>query len=481
MGCQISRKKLNNFPKFLLRNAGTNEILVFHSDYNRLTHLKVNLSHHEPTIIICVALLLSIKLIWDQRSKLKKYRPIINIDKTIKDRTTQKNKLVHQLIKLQETYKSLKREHDIYYDHLEMVSFGHYTPHYDFEDAPSYKRKLDEIRENQKQLIKSKKAILCTTEWSVGGSKVKGRTMTNRTIKLGLNAFNVQADNTILKVKFNNVVSFEKKLEKIQDNINKLLEPNHCHITHDFFKLKIQELKLAYEYQEKLQKEKEEQRQIKQQMREEAKVRQEIAKVEAEAQKEEKIFAEALKKARQEATLANADQKYGYEMKLQELEEKLAEAQRKKERALSMAQQTRQRHVYVISNLGSFGENVYKIGMTRRLEPMDRVKELGDSSVPFEFDVHAMIHSEDAPSLEKKLHESFGTLRMNRVNNRKEFFTIHLEEIEKKCLELGCKIEFTKLAEARETLNIINSERSSFKNAKDHIIDEVDEALKKAV
>ena len=349
---------------------------------------------------------------------------------------------------------------------------------------PSYKRKLDEIRENQKQLIKDKEAILCTTEWTVEGSKAKGRTMTNRIIKLGLNAFNVQADNAILKVKFNNIMSSKEKLKKIRNNIDKLLEPNRCHITHDFFKLKVQELQLAYEYQEKLHQEKEEQRQIKQQMREEAKVRQEIAKAEVEAQKEERIFAEALKKAHQDAALANADQKHEYEIKLRELEEKLAEAQQKKERALSMAQQTRQGPVYVISNIGSFGENVYKIGMTRRLEPMDRVKELGDSSVPFEFDVHAMIHSNDAPNLEKKLHESFGELRMNLVNNRKEFFTISLEKIEKKCQELGCQIEFTKLAEAkeyRETLNIIHTEKTNINSIENHIIDQIDEVLKKAV
>ena len=435
------------------------------------------------TIITFISLLLLVKLTWDQRSLLKKYRPIIDIDKTIKDRTIQKNKLFNQVIELQNAYKNLKREYDIYYDHLEMISFGHYTPHYDFEDSPSYKRKLDQIRDSQKQLIKNKQAILCTTEWTVEGSKSKGRTMTNRIIKLGLNAFNVQADNAILKVKFSNVMNAQEKLKSIRKNIDRLLEPNHCHITHDFFKLKVQELQLAYEYQEKLYQEKEEQRQIRQQMREEAKVRQEIAKTEAEAQKEEKIFAEALKKARQEVALASSDQKHGFEMKLKELEEKLDEAQKKKERALSMAQQTRQGHVYVISNIGSFGENIYKIGMTRRLEPMDRVKELGDSSVPFEFDVHAMIHSEDAPALEKKLHEVFSDLRMNRVNNRKEFFKTSLEKIETKCQELGFKIEFTKIVEAkeyRETLKIINAEKFNFNDVKDDIVDQVDKILKTA-
>ena len=425
-----------------------------------------------------ISIFLAIKA-FKQRSMLKKYSPIIDIDKAAKESLAQKDKLVKQVKNLDDACKKMKKEHDIYCDNLEMISYGHYTPHYNLEDSPSYKTKLDEIREKQKQLIKNQKAIVCTTEWTVSGSKAKGRTMTNKTIKLGLNAFNVQADNAILRVKFNNVMKFEERLEKIKLSIDKLLEPNHCHITKDFFNLKVRELHLAYEYQEKVQQEKEEQRRVKEQMREEERVRREIEKAELEAQKEEKIFEKALEEARQEAAKASDDQKDKYEAKLKELEKKLQNAHQKKERALSMAQQTRRGHVYVISNIGSFGQDIYKIGMTRRLEPIDRVKELGDASVPFEFDIHAMIFSEDAPELEKKLHESFNQFRMNRVNNRKEFFTVDLGEVEKKCKEFGADIEFTKLAEAkeyRESLAITNDEK--LKN-KDDIV-ELDEILKAA-
>lgn len=436
------------------------------------------------TTVLIITLAFLVKKIWKQRNLLKKYSPIIDIDKAIKDASTQKEKTIKQLKEVQYAYKQLKREHDIYYDDLEMVSYGHYTPHYDFEDSPSYKNKLDEIREEQKHLVKDKKAVVCTEEWSVGGSKAKGRTMTNRTIKLGLNAFNVQADNAILRVRFNNVTKFKERLEKIRGNIDKLLEPNHCHITEEFFKLKVQELYLAHEYQEKLQQEKEEQRLVKEQMREEEKVRREIEKAEDEAKKEETLFEKALSETRREAAKASVDQKAKYEAKLKELERKLQEAHKKKERALSMAQQTRRGHVYVISNIGSFGEKVYKIGMTRRLEPMDRIKELGDASVPFEFDVHAIIFSEDAPGLEKKLHESLNKLRVNRVNNRKEFFTVDLWEIEDKCREFSANIEFTKLAEAkeyRETITIINNEKSNTKdNITDGVADKVEEILRAA-
>ena len=99
------------------------------------------------------------------------------------------------------------------------------------------------------------------------------------------------------------------------------------------------------------------------------------------------------------------------------------------ERAKSMAQLTKQGHVYVISNIGSFGENVFKIGMTRRLEPMERVKELSGAAVPFDFDVHAMISCDDAPALEKTLHDHLESYRINRVNLRKEFFRIELSRI----------------------------------------------------
>ena len=135
---------------------------------------------------------------------------------------------------------------------------------------------------------------------------------------------------------------------------------------------------------------------------------------------------------------------------MKELEKSLEEAHSKNERAKSMAQQTRSGHVYIISNIGSFGEDVYKIGMTRRLEPLDRVKELGDASVPFTFDVHAMIYSEDAPTLEKVLHDKFAGKRVNMVNHRKEFFGVPIDDIEKEVLKIDSSAEFVKTIEAQE-------------------------------
>ncbi len=196
-------------------------------------------------------------------------------------------------------------------------------------------------------------------------------------------------------------------------------------------------------------------------MREEEHAQRDMEKAIKEAEKEERILQKALEKARQELGLANEDQKAEYEAQLAELEEKLKAAEEKGQRAISMAQQTRRGHVYVISNIGSFGDNVFKIGMTRRLEPMDRIKELGDASVPFSFDVHAMIYSEDAPALEKALHKKFDIQSVNKVNPRKEFFSTTIAEVKQAVEQHGIRdARWTLKAEAaeyRESLTIAKS------------------------
>ena len=180
---------------------------------------------------------------------------------------------------------------------------------------------------------------------------------------------------------------------------------------------------------EKAQEEKEYQAELKRQMREEKQRQDELDRQQREAKEEEQRLAEQqrlLEEALQEAEGAYREE---LERQRQELEQKIQEVHQQYERAKSMAQLTKQGHVYVISNIGSFGENVFKIGMTRRLEPMERVKELSGASVPFDFDVHAMISCDDAPALEKTLHDHLESYRINRVNLRKEFFRVALSRI----------------------------------------------------
>jgi hypothetical protein len=290
--------------------------------------------------------------------------------------------------------------------------------------------------------------------------------MTDNFLKLVLRAFNGECDASVVKVKYNNAQTMENRIRKTYENLNKLSQTTHCDITPRYLDLKLQELWLTHEYQEKKYQEQEEQRLIREQMREEEKALRELEKAKQDAEREERRYQEALEKARRdvESTTGKAQEKLF--SKIEELQKRLAEAEANKQRAISQAQLTKSGHVYIISNIGSFGEDVYKIGMTRRLEPMDRVKELGNASVPFPFDIHAMIFCENAPELESRLHKCFNNRRMNKENARKEFFRVSLNEIVRVVRETdeelkisSSEIIFTKIAEATDYRKTLARER----------------------
>ncbi len=385
-----------------------------------------------------------------KRKKLKKYSAIIDIEK---EKETQLN----QVIKLKSSYEELAKRHLILKSEVKdlddeylILEYGLYKPRYDFNNSAKYKARLTEIRKKQKAMIKDNTAMHCATNWSVGDSVKAGEAMTKKIHKLALTAFNVECDNLIMKVKYNNIYIIEERIEKLASRIEKYLSKWGSHIVASFIQLKEEELYLVHEYKEKVQEEKEEQKEIREQMREEELAKREFDQAQKEAEKEERYYKKALDEVHKEFKLADDDEKKELEEQIKKLEAELKKAQEHKVRALSMAQQTKRGNVYIISNIGSFGENVYKIGMTRRLDPMDRVKELGDASVPFTFDVHAMIYSQNAPELEKDLHRQFSANRKNRVNKRKEFFNVSFEEIESYCNEKNLDIEFTKKAVAKE-------------------------------
>lgn len=191
-----------------------------------------------------------------------------------------------------------------------------------------------------------------------------------------------------------------------------------------------------------------------------------------EALKEEEKYQKLLDKAKADANKAAGAKLEALQKKIALLGSELEQAHAKSERAKSMAQQTKAGHVYIISNHGSFGENIYKIGMTRRLEPIDRVKELGDASVPFLFDVHAMIYSDDAPALENSLHKEFDFNRVNLVNSRKEFFNVTLDEIETQVKKISPHAKFVVTAEARQykESQIIRAQRTELQAIKQQVV-----------
>lgn len=386
-----------------------------------------------------------------------RFKDVIDIEEEKKKVEHQHRSLESELTDLKNDYKekraiyeNLLKEISILEEDLDFISYGIYKPHFDFDTSEKYKEKIIQVRHHQKEIVREKVAAVCHQDWEVSGSKAEGRKMTNRNIKLILRAFNNECDSAILKIKWNNVQKMEERIKKAFEALNKLGEPIQIEITEDYLQWKLNELYLAHEYQEKLYEEKEEQRRIREQMREEEKVQREIEQAKKEAEQKEQSYQKSLDQARREIESAHGEELAKLKEQMKLLEEKLKEAQELKERALSRAQLTKSGHVYVISNIGSFGENVYKIGLTRRFIPEDRIRELGDASVPFYFDIHAMIYSEDAPDLETKMHNIFNEKRLNLVNNRKEFFRINLDEIEKAVKDNHGEIEFTKLVEAKE-------------------------------
>lgn len=281
-------------------------------------------------------------------------------------------------------------------------------------------------------------------------------------IEFVLDAFNGKVESILSDVKAENYGTLERKIQDACQTVNHNGTAfRNARIVGQYLESRLDECKWACTVQALKDKEREEQRRIREQMREEEKAAREIEKALREAQKEEETLHKAMDKVRKELESASEQQRLKYEAKLTEYQEKLAEAEERNKRALSMAQQTKRGHVYIISNVGSFGEDILKVGMTRRLDPMDRIDELGDASVPFDFDVHAMIFSEDAPGLEKELHARFAESQVNKVNPRKEFFRQNVTMVRKELEMMGIQAHWTMLAEAKEYKESLAAVRSS--------------------
>ncbi|MGM9560169.1 DUF4041 domain-containing protein [Anaerovibrio slackiae] len=327
-----------------------------------------------------------------------------------------------------------------------------YKPVYDFVNSDEYKNRIDQIREQQKNLIKTDEAATGYTDWTVNNDRKAGRKMVNDTKKLLLRAFNSECEHCIEKVKYNNFDTCKKRIETARRTISKLGKIMAIDITDNYYELKIQELHLAFEYQQMKKKEKDALQLLKEQAREEAKLKKEIEEARKKIKKEQTHYKNAIASV-EEKLLSTTDEqdKELLLKKLEELKEQSASVEKHIEEIDYRESNQKAGFVYVISNIGSFGEGVFKIGMTRRLDPMERVRELGDASVPFAFDVHAMIFSSDAPKLEAALHNAFSDKKVNMVNTRREFFKVSLNEIKKVIKEnFDGSVDFIETADAEQ-------------------------------
>lgn len=383
-------------------------------------------------------------------SKLRKQLEVVTLE--LEQANEKIASLTEEAAEISDNIVSMKEDISIYQPVHGLMSVGFFEePEYLFETSERFKEEIKTIRGQQKAMIKEGNAISIPESIALTSNSAYAKKVLSGQSQLMLKAFNVECDNLMALVKPSNYANILERIDKVASDIEKSAASLQCGFVKEYVELKFKECEIQYQFKLKDEREKEEQAVIKEQMREEQKAIREFERALEKAQREEKMCKDALDEARKELAISGDKDTEKLNARIALLERQLLEAEENEKRAMSMAEQTRRGHVYIISNVGSFGENVYKIGLTRRLEPIDRVKELGDASVPFYFDVHAMIYSEDAPALETQLHKEFTKFRINQVNYRKEFFNVTLLDIKDKASEiLGGDVDFKMTALAEE-------------------------------
>lgn len=332
-------------------------------------------------------------------------------------------------------------------DALMLQEVGIYQYQHPLQNSVEYKVLLDKIDEQTKVLVKSSKAVTAITSWTVNGSEKDGKKMVKEVSKLMLRAYVAEADTCVRSLKPANRDSMIDRLTKTRETIAKLGQSMQIKISDDFHKLKISEIQATSDFLKKKEEEKEAEKEIRAQLREEEKVAKEIAAEKAKLEKERQKITSALTQM-QESDGAN-DEKHV--SGIQELQATLESIDSGLTGLTERAANTKAGHVYVISNVGAFGSRVIKIGMTRRMDPEDRVKELSDASVPFKFGVHALFFSNDAAGLETALHHKFTDQRVNLVNKKREFFYATPAQVRDALVELdGHVLEFNEQPDDEE-------------------------------
>lgn len=312
---------------------------------------------------------------------------------------------------------------------LNLQEFGFFERQYSFSDSTKYKDKLDSLRMQQKSMVKNGTAGRIITPMLLDNSKSKGKAMQNQLIKAALRGFNGEADALLVKISVVNVDNKIKALRKVFEQLNKMYARNLIEITYPYLDLKIEELRLAAEYELQKQEEKELLREQREKEREDKKLQAEIKAKRKQLEKDRDHFKNMVAKVTELLKEAKNDEVDELKRQLAEYQDKLSELDEIEEDIDYREGHATAGYVYVISNIGSFGEDVYKIGVTRRLEPLERIRELSSASVPFQFDVHALIFSEEAFALETELHNQLANYKVNKVNGRKEYFKVSFEEI----------------------------------------------------
>jgi DNA repair exonuclease SbcCD ATPase subunit len=313
-----------------------------------------------------------------------------------------------------------------------LQAIDYYEPKFDFIKSSEYVIHLKNIKLDQEKMRKDGKAFISNVKLTLDGNQRKGEQMIKSLLNLIKEAFETQCDYAIREVKYNNVSILEKRITNTFKKLNKLSEVTHCEISQEYLNLKVKELYLKYELEEKQQEEKQKEREIREQMKQEEKERLNFEKARREAEEAEEIekqYEEDIEKVRREMEQAVGTQLDDYNRQIKYLQEQLSKAQADKEKAISDFTRLKSGYIYVISNIGSLGRDIYRIFMTKSSKPDVYVRTM-NPSVPFPFDVHFKLFSEDASETVQYLHQQFNDKRVNIVNEKREFFKVRLDEIE---------------------------------------------------
>lgn len=331
---------------------------------------------------------------------------------------------------------------------------GVYHYRHPLTDAVAYEKELEALESEIKEMTKKDGgAVLAVTSWTVNGSAVEGRKMVRDFSKLMLRAFNAEADNLVRGLKPYKLDSAIERLKKVSDTIERLGKTMQIRISTPYYQLRRRELELTADFLQKQAEEKEAERVERERLREERKAQQELERERQRLDKERQHYENALRALEAKGDLAAAAR---LQSQLDEVDKAIADVDFR-------AANIRAGYVYVISNIGSFGEQMVKVGMTRRLDPIDRIRELSDASVPFNFDVHCLFFSKDAVTIETAMHEKLSRSRVNVVNRRREFFRVSPLEVKTHLAELaGELLQFQDVPEAleyRQCLTQLGSEK----------------------
>jgi Meiotically Up-regulated Gene 113 (MUG113) protein/uncharacterized protein DUF4041 len=383
------------------------------------------------TVLVAILALLVFSLNYRKKSQAQydlimlDYRPVADLRTELKEISETYRKLQERYQEKRDALKkfeSIIRTYDLGVGTVDATS---YKPLFNTGDVSVLEDELLRVKEEAKELVKNKRASVShlPANTAINGKKSEAKKFVSREIKLRIRCFDNEAKAAIAAVEWNNINRLIQRIKNKFDEINDDSRLVKIFLQQEYLDLKVLELRLNYEIKQLKddlrEEEREERQRIREEERDEERVRQQLEKAKRDRERMEKLVEQELTRIN-EAT-------DGQKEKLELHQKELDLLRQKEARAVSLAQQTKAGYVYVISNPASFGEGVCKIGMTRRLDPNDRVKELGDASVPELFQVHAFIYTDNAPTLEKYFHDHFSQQRLNLVNRRKEFFNIKPE------------------------------------------------------